>query len=1340
MEWHPEDNENEKQKCYISPKKLEPSHPLYTPIDEILRIEAAVARGTFSAPKTADELNAVTMTLLQQVPSCNSIESHARDKIVTRAQRRSLARAQKKAAKKSSSFCQLGSLNGASESAPGSLVKSTAVSKKGCDQMTDGMSPGKATEATSSDNATKQNCEAKKNVPVVGGEDRVETHDDCDVYLRPPSQVNGGSENGSSSGVESMALDGRYTTPATKDSKGYKKDSTANTKISSNSIKKVAPDKCDASDDSLLRRNDDGLIVIGTTSSSDNRSPATQSTFEDCADIDDTKRLRHSKENRNAHKMVGPNAVAVDPFIRRIQELNKRTRTVDAKFRCPKNKNPGDVMEVHHHHFESQCLEIIIPPWAKPGKVFDMEVRLPLDWLVSQSVCVLCNEILPEEGEEGDWPGEMLRSPLRVCDHVCCRPCHQILNGRFCPACERPLPSLKSLELLPLVQSMDNSESIRAALLEEYLLNSEYDKDRSNSKDVVQKITAAAQNTVRVIDKHYRRASIKVHPDRFGDTFRKEFDELTKARDILRDDTLRLSYLDAMVAIACKIDERYIPLSHTMWMKKNDPENIDQSRPETKIEAGRKKAQLQLEGSLIDYVQKKPIVTKTSKQQVFVRMPVKNADQFKQNCQKVTLYGSCGNMEAAEIILKVFRKSELEISDGDIRVSVDVPIQGVWEFYWNSTMGVDDGSLMRETPKSASCRVDLSCEEDHRLLEQKEGILALAKDLTAKFQKGISVPAPRGRSKVEQRHYWLHHNIVKAVNIIKKIEAVVQDSDVESRKCIVCLRDVINKATEEQKRTEKLCVNYGKLDKSKQFRTVVAQKLECGGAEEWIASVTSAELAEKGGDPNRLYQLLTEGKKADSLSFNESVLTKAAQRADFFTEKQRKALETAMLKVSVAHAEDLQQIRAQQGRKQQEEFARKKLEMKAKALNLSFGARVFCHDLKTKTDLNGAAGIYLGLSLSNDERYLVELDRDGISIALKKENFSVWDLPRMLEMGFNQPIKAEHSPPSKGVATGDFHGDTSNVVDDAINDTAATGGACQTSHSRVRDTDHAHGETLSEEATPFYDPVPRHFFEDVFIDFKTVGQVVGKNHRNLVQIMKTTRAKIKLCKEQHSVGMVTFKVSSQNRTSVDVAVALIKDAATPVPFSSSESAVVYESQLPESLPQYQRIPRPTEYGTTPTTEMGTVINFPEASSISSAGDEVAFGSGCRKTTASGMIGGFPLLAGVIGQDLLPGGKLSPGLSPSTSPTTVASASHSSIPTMIEKELLLHFCNDHKDYLKVSPNAFVEWLIGQDILCFEDLKEACEDDSFVSDEMRDGGLKGFKKNAFLKAVLLFSRSE
>jgi hypothetical protein len=184
---------------------------------------------------------------------------------------------------------------------------------------------------------------------------------------------------------------------------------------------------------------------------------------------------------------------------------------------------------------------------------------------------------------------------------------------------------------------LDNP-AVKEALLEEFYISREALVDSSKQGELEE----AAEKTVKAIDKHYRRASIKVHPDRHGEMFRKEFDALTKARDVLRDDALRRSYIAEMLEIVCKVDVGYIIQSHQIWVNRNDPDSKDQSRPKSAAQAGGKP--LQLDGGLRFSRLKKPrvVVVDDKKRQVRIYLPIHDGHNFLEYCHGVTILASCG--------------------------------------------------------------------------------------------------------------------------------------------------------------------------------------------------------------------------------------------------------------------------------------------------------------------------------------------------------------------------------------------------------------------------------------------------------------------------------------------------------------------------------------------------------------------------------------------------------------------------------------------------------------------------------------------------------------------------
>jgi hypothetical protein len=551
------------------------------------------------------------------------------------------------------------------------------------------------------------------------------------------------------------------------------------------------------------------------------------------------------------------------------------------------------------------------------------------------------------------------------------------------------------------------------AMLDEYFLYKESSRD-TKDRTIKEALEEASEKTLKAVDKHYRRASLKVHPDRFGDDFRDEFERLTKARNILRDEALRRSYLDEMIIVSCKANLGLIPKSHSLWAEKNDPDKREQSRPEAKKpEAGKKKATLRIDGGLLNSKPKRPIVNIRGRKNVYVYMPIANRYQFEKYAQKVVVYGSCGNLSEAEIVLKEISiyndpTEKFTIDDGGISTTVELSEEGIWDLCWNLIISFDDGVNLRETAKSEESRVDLSNGEQQAMMARKYGLIALAHRRRMLLVNVMKSQMPTERHQIEERHNELHHLIVKAMNIKKKLEEIYRIAKEKSCPSLDGLAAAIIDAQADKETIEGDMVKFEQRDVRKEFRRFLATQLECGMGEELISTITREDLTKKGGDPNRLFQLLIEGKKASSLAFNETVLASAFARDDLFTPKQRETLRDKIMVISDASAKELEQVIAEEEKKKKEDTKRSLMEEKVKALGFGRGQRVIVHDLSSHADLNGSTGFYMGLG--EGDRYIIKLAGTGREISLKKENFSVWDESNLHTFSFNTTLAPIYPP------------------------------------------------------------------------------------------------------------------------------------------------------------------------------------------------------------------------------------------------------------------------------------------------------------------------------------------
>ena len=94
-----------------------------------------------------------------------------------------------------------------------------------------------------------------------------------------------------------------------------------------------------------------------------------------------------------------------------------------------------------------------------------------------------------------------------------------------------------------------------------------------------------------LVKKHYRKRSIKLHPDRNGEHMRPVFEEFTDARTVLTDIKLRQSYLRGMLDVFKLSNEKkfdnpelMIADSHEAWIRQHRPD-----KAETDVRGSKKK-------------------------------------------------------------------------------------------------------------------------------------------------------------------------------------------------------------------------------------------------------------------------------------------------------------------------------------------------------------------------------------------------------------------------------------------------------------------------------------------------------------------------------------------------------------------------------------------------------------------------------------------------------------------------------------------------------------------------------------------------------------------------------
>jgi hypothetical protein len=325
------------------------------------------------------------------------------------------------------------------------------------------------------------------------------------------------------------------------------------------------------------------------------------------------------------------------------------TKYIQHKVKCPKDKKPGDLVEFSNPHIPGQKRTVRIPKDAKPGKFFKLMVPLPAKTEDPVNVCVCCHQQVEEATSTIDDDDKdkfkPIAVPLRSCVHFCCEQCFPTIQGERCPTCKRSLPTMDSLDHLPYIQQLDAPpDSVKEALIEEFYVAKEANRSSAGNKEQ-DALEDASKTATKAVDKHCRRASLKVHPDRHGEAFRKEFDILVKARDVLRNVELRRKYLDEMFDIVCRVDVEYVHQSHQIWMQKNDPDSAEQNNIKQAPAPGTgPKVPMQLGGGIAFSNPKRPRVFLQNEghRRIKLYLPLSDEGQFLQYCETVTILGSCG--------------------------------------------------------------------------------------------------------------------------------------------------------------------------------------------------------------------------------------------------------------------------------------------------------------------------------------------------------------------------------------------------------------------------------------------------------------------------------------------------------------------------------------------------------------------------------------------------------------------------------------------------------------------------------------------------------------------------
>jgi hypothetical protein len=582
------------------------------------------------------------------------------------------------------------------------------------------------------------------------------------------------------------------------------------------------------------------------------------------------------------------------------------------------------------------------------------------------------------------------------------------------------------------------------------------DSDKTQKlADAVQKARLLLQDrqqaTTKALDKHYRVTSLKIHPDRVGEESREAFEKLKVARDCLRQEDKRLLYLEQMLQIVQTFGESFAASSHDQWVRKHLP---DVEMPEASAgrnagpgasparrassgpTTGAPGAPLQLMGGITNDIPKKPtyMIQNLKSRRVQISMPVLKHDthHFYEYCHAVKLFARNSNDDEEFVLAHIKKTQLLQQYQGspDVVVDVQFPHNTIYEIRWRAVLNMHEELV--QTPMSTECELDLTTEEQRMLHYNILAADELCKRRAGEIQHFVQNKLRHSDLDVVKRNQLMHQVIASGRSALSRLLYMLKEDGRSERSCtgIEPLREALELAAPYKKTLEAQLEAHSKRDGLKEFKVSpgrsiragegknltislssytfvtflvqaqVADLLERGEAASWLEFATIESMKEMGGEPNRLYQLLVEGKgaKYNVLELDAATLKIAASRTDIFTSKQCQALESRKQEVEEKNSaeaaralEEAKKEREMHAKAMQAKAAKERDERQRESLlaslratsppagpesDLQTGLRVKIQGLTSTVgaQLNGTTGT---VELKQGDRYIVRCHKDG---------------------------------------------------------------------------------------------------------------------------------------------------------------------------------------------------------------------------------------------------------------------------------------------------------------------------------------------------------------------------
>jgi len=315
-------------------------------------------------------------------------------------------------------------------------------------------------------------------------------------------------------------------------------------------------------------------------------------------------------------------------------------------------------------------------------------------------------------------------------------------------------PDRSCLEKLPFVQALEPlygeiPDSFFHDILEEHmscLAVKSLKKTRQLTKDEREHQRVLIDRATKSVTRLYRKTSLKIHPDRFGDQHAEEFDVLQQANIVLRDEEYRRDYLDSLLSVFEFIDQQekrgkgfeseeekriFVFNAHRVWLKENQAK-FQPDNPSIRKPAAQQQQPLQILGGISTRTPKTMSIRTLNAKRCSARiaMPVLHpAYEFYSYCKEVVIAYVDGSKE---VVLSRLRRKDFEKEHQPdwLETEISLPCHSIWYVIWYAVLEFQrsDGRFeTKETPRSDQRLIDVMREEDRQLIQQEPALLIMAK-------------------------------------------------------------------------------------------------------------------------------------------------------------------------------------------------------------------------------------------------------------------------------------------------------------------------------------------------------------------------------------------------------------------------------------------------------------------------------------------------------------------------------------------------------------------------------------------------------------------------------------